>query len=163
MERLTDKAYAKDLKADIERCKAKGYLVNNRDLKYVRLAAYEDTGLEPEEVLAMIKEVLKFEEIRDSIEKCQDTITSDDVISRNAAIRACKEWLNWMGIDNGYYRLGLIIGIKYLYPANQLHAKWVRRYDGFPVCSNCGKVDSISDDDDFCETPYCMWCGAKMK
>ncbi len=57
MERLTNSAYAKDLKADIERRKAKGYLVNNTDLKYVRLAAYEDIGLEPEEIMALIKEM----------------------------------------------------------------------------------------------------------
>ncbi len=86
-----------------------------------------------------------------------------DLISREAAIKACEDWMDRAGI-RGLYRLGLIISIKYIAPANQLRAKWVRNDAGFPACSNCGKVDMICDDAGECffKPPYCMWCGAKM-
>jgi len=89
----------------------------------------------------------------------------NDLINREAAIKACKEWMDRMGISDSLYRAGLIISIKYLSPANQLQAKWIRNDAGFPACSNCGKVDMICDDAGECffEPPYCMWCGAKMK
>ncbi len=91
------------------------------------------------------------------------TKTDNDIISREAAIRACKEWMDRIGINDGLYRAGLIISLKYLSPANRLHAKWVRD-DDLPVCSHCGKEDIISQDGGGCfyEPPYCMWCGAKM-
>ncbi len=117
MERLTDEKIVEEAKTHIAQCNSKGFPVDYICQRYVRLAAYEDTGLEPEEVMAMIKEVVKFEEIGDSIEKHKDVTDDDDAISREAAIRACEDWLDRMGI-RGLHRLGLLISIKYLSPVN---------------------------------------------
>ena len=53
-------------------------------------------------------------------------------------------------------------------------AKWIKEYDEeidktFMVCSECGKdaIDLESEPDvyehNYLLTPFCPWCGAKMK
>lgn len=51
MERLTNKREADAQREDYERRLANGYPRNIPEERFLRLAAYEDTGLEPEEVL----------------------------------------------------------------------------------------------------------------
>lgn len=51
MERLTDDRTAEALKANIDKLKAAGYEVDISNERYVRLAEYEQTGLEPGEII----------------------------------------------------------------------------------------------------------------
>ena len=51
MERLTNKSEADAQREEYERRLANGYPRNIPEERFLRLAAYEDTGLEPEEVL----------------------------------------------------------------------------------------------------------------
>ena len=56
MERLTNKREADAQREDYERRLANGYPRNIPEERFLRLAAYEDTGLEPEEVSALAKD-----------------------------------------------------------------------------------------------------------
>lgn len=56
MERLTNKREADTQREDYERRLANGYPRNIPEERFLRLAAYEDTGLTPEEVSALIKD-----------------------------------------------------------------------------------------------------------
>ena len=56
MERLTDKREADAQREEYERRLANGYPRNIPEERFLRLAAYEDTGLEPREVSAIVKE-----------------------------------------------------------------------------------------------------------
>lgn len=56
MERLTNKREADARREEYERHLAKRYLRNIPEERFLRLAAYEDTGLEPREVSAIVKE-----------------------------------------------------------------------------------------------------------
>ena len=53
MERLTNKREADAQRKEYERRLANGYPRNIPEERFLRLAAYEDTGLTPEEVLSM--------------------------------------------------------------------------------------------------------------
>lgn len=53
MERLTNKREADAQREDCERRLANGYPRNIPEERFLRLAAYEDTWLEPEEVTAL--------------------------------------------------------------------------------------------------------------
>ena len=56
MERLTNKCEADAQREEYERRLANGYPRNIPEERFLRLAAYEDTGLEPREVSAIVKE-----------------------------------------------------------------------------------------------------------
>ena len=56
MERLTNKREADAQREEYERRLANGYPRNIPEERFLRLAAYEDTGLTPEEVSALIKD-----------------------------------------------------------------------------------------------------------
>lgn len=56
MERLTNKREADAQREDYERRLANGYPRNIPEERFLRLAAYEDTGLTPEEVTALQKD-----------------------------------------------------------------------------------------------------------
>ena len=56
MERLTNKREADAQREEYERRLANGYPRNIPEERFLRLAAYEDTGLEPREVSAIVKE-----------------------------------------------------------------------------------------------------------
>ena len=56
MERLTNKREADARREEYERRLANGYSRNIPEEQFLRLAAYEDTGLEPREVSAIVKE-----------------------------------------------------------------------------------------------------------
>lgn len=56
MERLTDKRKADAQREEYERRLANGYPRNIPEERFLRLAAYEDTGLTPAEVSAIVKE-----------------------------------------------------------------------------------------------------------
>ena len=56
MERLTNKREADAQREDYERRLVNGYPRNIPEERFLRLAAYEDTCLEPEEVSALIKD-----------------------------------------------------------------------------------------------------------
>lgn len=56
MERLTNKRETDAQREDYERRLANGYPRNIPEERFLRLAAYEDTGLMPEEVSALIKD-----------------------------------------------------------------------------------------------------------
>ena len=53
MERLTEKREADAQRKEYERRLANGYPRNIPEERFLRLAAYEDKGLEPEEITAM--------------------------------------------------------------------------------------------------------------
>ncbi len=59
MERLTNKREADAQREEYERRLANGYPRNIPEERFLRLAAYEDTGLEPEEIndLASVREI----------------------------------------------------------------------------------------------------------
>lgn len=56
MERLTNKREADAQREEYERRLANGYPRNIPEERFLRLAAYEDTGVEPREVSAIVKE-----------------------------------------------------------------------------------------------------------
>ena len=56
MERLTNKCEADAQREEYERRLANGYPRNIPEERFLRLAAYEDTGLEPREVSSIVKE-----------------------------------------------------------------------------------------------------------
>ena len=56
MERLTNKREADAQREEYERRLANGYPRNIPEERFLRLAAYEDTGLMPEEVSALVKD-----------------------------------------------------------------------------------------------------------
>ena len=56
MERLTNKGEADAQREEYERRLANGYPRNIPEERFLRLAAYEDTGLMPEEVSALVKD-----------------------------------------------------------------------------------------------------------
>lgn len=56
MERMTNKCDADAQREEYERRLANGYPRNIPEERFLRLAAYEDTGLEPREVSAIVKE-----------------------------------------------------------------------------------------------------------
>lgn len=53
MERLTDKKEADAQRQEYEKRLKNGYLRNIPEERFLKLAAYEDTGLEPEEIAEM--------------------------------------------------------------------------------------------------------------
>lgn len=59
MERLTNKREADSQREDYERRLANGYPRNIPEERFLRLAAYEDTELTPEEVSALIKDWIR--------------------------------------------------------------------------------------------------------
>lgn len=50
MERLTDDRTAEALRQNIEKLRAAGFAIDPSDERYVRLADYERSGLDPEEI-----------------------------------------------------------------------------------------------------------------
>ena len=67
MERLTNKREADAQREEYERRLANGYPRNIPEERFLRLAAYEDTGLTPEEVSALIKD---WSDLRTTIGEC---------------------------------------------------------------------------------------------
>lgn len=53
MERLTSNKEADTMRKAYEKSLAQGYMRNIPHERYLRLAAYEDTGLEPQEIIAL--------------------------------------------------------------------------------------------------------------
>ena len=67
MERLTNKREADAQREEYEHRLANGYPRNIPEERFLRLAAYEDTGLTPEEVSALIKD---WSDLRTTIGEC---------------------------------------------------------------------------------------------
>ena len=65
MERLTNKREADAQREDYERRLANGYPRNIPEEQFLRLAAYEDSGLDPEEVLPKDKAEKALEAMKD--------------------------------------------------------------------------------------------------
>ena len=108
MERLTNKREADAQREDYERRLANGYPRNIPEERFLRLAAYEDTGLEPE----MCANYKTFED-----EAISKGVTFKRIVALMEADRAgrlmvlpCKDWLDvvfgdqvlFWGIDKNY-------------------------------------------------------------
>ena len=71
MERLTEKCEADAQRKEYERRLANGYPRNIPEERFLRLAAYEDTGLEPEEITAMQHTLDEYHKVADPLLRAQ--------------------------------------------------------------------------------------------
>lgn len=71
MERLTNKCEADAQREEYERRLANGYPRNIPEERFLRLAAYEDTGLEPEEITAMQHTLDEYHKVADPLLRAQ--------------------------------------------------------------------------------------------
>ena len=71
MERLTNKREADAQRKEYERRLANGYPRNIPEERFLRLAAYEDKGLEPEEITAMQHTLDEYHKVADPLLRAQ--------------------------------------------------------------------------------------------
>ena len=71
MERLTNKREADAQREEYERRLANGYPRNIPEERFLRLAAYEDTGLTPEEIEAMQHTLSEYHKVADPLLRAQ--------------------------------------------------------------------------------------------
>ena len=71
MERLTEKHEADAQRKEYERRLANGYPRNIPEERFLRLASYEDTGLEPEEITAMQHTLDEYHKVADPLLRAQ--------------------------------------------------------------------------------------------
>ena len=71
MERLTNKREADAQREEYECRLANGYPRNIPEERYLRLAAYEDTGREPEEITAMQRTLDEYHKVADPLLRAQ--------------------------------------------------------------------------------------------
>lgn len=71
MERLTNKREADAQREEYERRLANGYPRNIPEERFLRLAAYEDTGREPEEITAMQHTLDEYHKVADPLLRAQ--------------------------------------------------------------------------------------------
>lgn len=71
MERLTEKREADAQRKEYERRLANGYPRNIPEERFLRLAAYEDKGLEPEEITAMQHTLDEYHKVADPLLRAQ--------------------------------------------------------------------------------------------
>ena len=72
MNRLTDDRTAKALKDIIDKLKEGGFEVDVSNERYVRLAEYEQTGYEPEEVCSLDVRFYALDKKYENIVRCKD-------------------------------------------------------------------------------------------
>ena len=111
MERLTNKREADAQREDYERRLANGYPRNIPEERFLRLAAYEDSGLDPEEVSALVKD---WSDLRTIIGECGGIDRLRELAEADkdgrVVVLPCKDWLNvvfgdqvlFWGIDKNY-------------------------------------------------------------
>lgn len=116
MERLTNKREADAQREEYERRLANGYPRNIPEERFLRLAAYEDTGLEPEEMLPKDKAdeiALKLMRLADLESTCSYARLRELAEADRAGqlvVLPCKDWLEvvfgdqvlFWGIDKDY-------------------------------------------------------------
>lgn len=111
MERLTNKREADAQREEYESRLANGYPRNIPEERFLRLAAYEDSGLDPEEVSALVKD---WSDLRTIIGECGGIDRLRELAEADkdgrVVVLPCKDWLNvvfgdqvlFWGIDKNY-------------------------------------------------------------
>lgn len=108
MERLTNKREADAQRKEYERRIANGYPRNIPEERFLRLAAYEDTGLSPEKV-SWMKEVVEaaFDNDTSRIERAHNLHVADK--EGRVVVLPCKVGERWVDEDGRAVRITAVI------------------------------------------------------
>lgn len=108
MERLTNKREADAQRKEYERRLANGYPRNIPEERFLRLAAYEDTGLSPEKV-SWMKEVVEaaFDNDTSRIERAHNLHVADK--EGRVVVLPCKVGERWVDEDGRAVRITAVI------------------------------------------------------